>query len=126
MCVCVFNMCFSTGKLARPQGEGGLGFLGGFSITRGVELAPSKKGGGAVSSRVRGWLLLSVEHGTVYISWVNSHYISCSLTVAEVAANNRDDEDAKQDGATAGHPGQAEAQPVQREEEEEHEEDVGV
>ena len=45
VCVFVFNMCFSTGKLARPQGEGGLGFLGGFSITRGVELAPSKKGG---------------------------------------------------------------------------------
>ena len=44
-CVCVFNMCFSTGKLARPQGEGGLGFLGGFSITRGAELAPSKKAG---------------------------------------------------------------------------------
>ena len=86
----------------------------------------AKRGGGAVSSGVRGWLLLSVELGTVYISWVNSHYISCSLTVAEVAANNRDDEDGKQDGATAGHRGQAEAQPVQGEEEEEHEEDVGV
>ena len=52
-------MCFSAGKLARPQWEGGFGFFGGLAQGRGagVELG-WEWGGGATSDGEAGVALI--------------------------------------------------------------------
>ena len=60
-------MCFSAGKLARPQWEGGFGFFGGLAQGRGagVELGWESGGGELLVMVKRGWLL-SEEHSTLH------------------------------------------------------------
>ena len=110
----VFYMCFSTGKLARPQWEGGFGFLGGFSTRKG---SWGGLGGALVVMLKRGWLL-SEQCGTTLHKrgHLSLHQLLSDSRGDKSPTTNQNDD--KQNCSPVGQPSQAKAVHLQQEEEE--------